>query len=59
MTTQNSLILKLIKYQLVGKPSAEFLAFWFPLKQCLARLHSSSLDSLPVYANTVLVMVSS
>lgn len=50
LTTQNSLILilRLIEYQLVGKPSAEFLAFWFPLKQWLARLHSSSSDSLTV-----------
>lgn len=43
MTTQTSLILilRLTEYQLVGKPSAEFLAFWFPLKQWLARLHSA------------------
>lgn len=43
MTTQISLILilKLIEYQLVGKPSAEFLAFWFLLKQWLERSHSA------------------
>lgn len=43
MTTQISLILilKLIEYQLVGKPSAGFLAFWFPFKQWLARFYSA------------------